>query len=62
LTQFMSLGMLTLAAVGGALGGYTLRFRQEKAKPQFPPNVPDTPRIGDETSQKAKPIPKIEPQ
>jgi len=60
LTQFMSLGMLTLAAVSGALGGYTLRFRQEKAKPQFPPNVPDTLRIGDETSQKAKQIPKIE--
>jgi hypothetical protein len=62
LTQFMSLGMLTLAAVGGALGGYTLRFRQEKAKLPFPPNGPDTSRNGDETPQKAKPIPKIEPQ
>jgi Flp pilus assembly protein TadB len=56
LTQFMSLGVLTLAAVGGALGGYTLRFRQEKAKLQFPRNGPDTPQIGDETSQKAKQI------
>ena len=27
LTQFMSLGVLTLTAVGGALGGYTLRLR-----------------------------------
>ena len=62
LTQFMSLGLLTLAAVGGALGGYTLRFRQEKAKLQFPPNAPDTPLISDETSPKAKQIPKIEPQ
>jgi Flp pilus assembly protein TadB len=60
LTQFMSLGVLTLAAVGGALGGYTLRLRQEKDKLQFPPNVPDTSRIGDGTSRKAKQIPKIE--
>ena len=61
LTQFMSLGLLTLAAVGGALGGYTLRFRQEKAKLNFPRNGPDVPRISDETSQKAKKIPKTEP-
>jgi fatty acid desaturase len=60
LTQFMSLGLLTLATVGGALGGYTLRFRQEKAKLHFPLNGPDTPRISDETSQKAKQIPNIE--
>ena len=60
LTQFMSLGMLTLAAVGGALVGYTLRFRQEKAKLQFPPNAHDTPRISDETSQKKKQIPNME--
>lgn len=60
LTQFMSLGLLTLAAVGGALGGYTLRFRQEKAKLHSPRNGPDIPRISDETSQKAKQIPTIE--
>ncbi|MGB5618836.1 MAG: hypothetical protein WBM78_18490 [Desulfobacterales bacterium] len=60
LTQFMSLGLLTLAAVGGALGGYTLRFRQEKAKLHFPRNGPDVPRISDETSQKTKQIPNIE--
>jgi hypothetical protein len=60
LTQFMSLGLLTLATVGGALGGYTLRFRQEKAKLHFPPNAHDTPRISDETSQKAKQVPNIE--
>ena len=62
LTQFMSLGLLTLAAVGGSLGGYTLRFRQEKGKLQFPRNGPDTTRISDETSQKVKQITKIEPQ
>jgi len=62
LTQFMSLGLLTLAAVGGALGGYTLRFRQEKAKLPFPPNGPTTSRIGDEASQKPKQIPKSEPE
>jgi hypothetical protein len=56
----MSLGMLTLAAVGGALGGYTLRFRQEKAKLPFPPKGSGTSRIGEETPQKTKPIPKIE--
>jgi len=60
LTQFMSLGLLTLSAVGGALGGYTLRFRLEKAKLQFPTNASDTPRISDETSQKTKQIPNIE--
>jgi len=60
LTQFMSLGLLTLAAVGGALGGYTLRFRQEKAKLHFPRNGPDVPHISDETSQKTKQIPNIE--
>ena len=32
LTQFMSLGLLTLTAVGGALGGYLLRMRQEKRR------------------------------
>ncbi|MDJ0666333.1 MAG: hypothetical protein QNJ61_03625 [Desulfobacterales bacterium] len=32
LTQYMSLGLLTLSTVGGALGGYILRNRQEKGK------------------------------
>ncbi|MGA8282420.1 MAG: hypothetical protein WB853_16110 [Desulfobacterales bacterium] len=60
LTQFMSLGLLTLAAVGGALGGYILRFRQEKGRRLMLQNSPDTPRISDETSQKAKQIHRIE--
>ena len=30
LTQFMTLGLLTLTGAGGAMGGYLLRLRQEK--------------------------------
>lgn len=56
LTQFMSLGLLTLAAVGGALGGYTLRFRQEKTKLHIPQSGPDTQCISGETSQNARQI------
>ncbi len=36
LTQFMTLGLLTLATAGGAWGGYVLRIRQEKGKPLLP--------------------------
>ncbi len=36
LTQFMTLGLLTLSAAIGALGGYTLRIRQEKGKKILP--------------------------
>ncbi|WP_051309455.1 hypothetical protein [Desulfogranum japonicum] len=36
LTQFMTLGLLLLTAAGGALGGYTLRIRQEKGKTLLP--------------------------
>lgn len=38
LTQFITLGLLTLTTAGGALGGYALRLRQEKHKalPQPP--------------------------
>jgi len=32
LTQFMTLGLLTLTTAGGALGGYVLRIRQVKGK------------------------------
>ncbi len=45
LTQFMSLGVLTLTAAGGALGGYLLRIRQEKGKLQLPLKGQDTTRI-----------------
>jgi hypothetical protein len=36
LTQFMTLGLLTLTTAGGALGGYVLRIRQEKGKRLLP--------------------------
>jgi hypothetical protein len=36
LTQFMTLGLLTLAAASGALGGYMFRIRQEKDKKILP--------------------------
>jgi Flp pilus assembly protein TadB len=54
LTQFMSLGLLTLTAVGGALGGYVLRIRQEKRKLQLPSSDHDTPHIIDATPAKTK--------
>lgn len=45
LTQFMTLGLLTLTTAGGALCGYMLRIRQEKGKPLPPHTPPATPRI-----------------
>jgi hypothetical protein len=56
LTQFMSLGLLTLTAGGGALGGYLLRIRQEKGKLQLPHRDVDTPRIVNATRAKTKQI------
>jgi hypothetical protein len=61
LTQFTSLGLLTLTSVGGALGGYLLRIRQEKGKRQLPLNGQDTPRIIDATPRKTQQRPRIEP-
>ncbi|MFZ0241373.1 MAG: hypothetical protein WAL90_06965 [Desulfobacterales bacterium] len=46
LMQFMSLGLLTLAGAGGALGGYLWRSRQEKNKLNLPRGMPHTPVIG----------------
>jgi Flp pilus assembly protein TadB len=45
LTQFITLGLLTLTTAGGALGGYVLRIRQEKGKTALPPQDADTPRM-----------------
>jgi hypothetical protein len=46
LTQFMTLGIMTLTTVGGALGGYVLRIRQEKGKPLFfPRRSEEAPRL-----------------
>jgi len=61
LTQFMSWGLLTLTTVGGALGGYLLRIRQEKGKLQLPPKVRDTQRIINATPDKTTQLPGIEP-
>jgi fatty acid desaturase len=61
LTQFMSLGVLTLTAVGGALGGYLLRIRQEKGKLLLLHKGQDTPRIINATPNKTKQIPRSEP-
>jgi hypothetical protein len=45
LTQYMSLGLLTLTTVGGALAGYLLRIRQERERVNLPPKRQDTTRI-----------------
>ncbi len=45
LTQFMTLGIMTLTTVGGALGGYVMRIRQEKGKPLFPRRSEDNPKL-----------------
>jgi hypothetical protein len=43
-----------LASVGGATGGYILRIRQEKGKPQLPPSDPDPARMINATPGKTK--------
>ena len=61
LTQFMTLGWLTLAAAGGGLGGYLLRIRQEKGKLLLLPKGQDTSRIINATPNKTKQIPRGQP-
>ena len=61
LTQFMSLGLLTLTTVCGALGGYLLRIRQEKGKLKLPHKDQDTPRIINATTNKTKQLTRVEP-
>jgi Flp pilus assembly protein TadB len=61
LTQFMSLGVLTLTAVGGALGGYLLRMRQEKGKLRLPQPGQEPPRKIDAAANKTKQISRIDP-
>ena len=61
LTQFMSLGLLTLTTAGGALGGYLLRMRQERGKLQPPDKGPDAARIINATPDKKKQRPRNEP-
>lgn len=61
-TQFMSLGLLTLTTAGGALGGYLLRMRQERAKQRLPyqDRDVDVPRIINATPGKTKQLPRDE--
>ena len=61
LTQFMSLGVLTLTAVGGALGGYLLRIRQEKGKLLLPHKGQDASRLINATPNKIRQISQNEP-
>ena len=60
LTQFMSLGILTLATAGGALGGYLLRIRQEKGKLDLANKGQDTRPITNVKTPKTKQLPRIE--
>jgi hypothetical protein len=61
LTQFMSLGLLTLTTAGGALSGYLLRIRQEKVKLHLLPKAQNTPRMINATPAKTKQPKQIEP-
>jgi hypothetical protein len=59
LTQFMTLGWLTLATAGGALGGYLLRIRQEKGKLHLAKKNQDTQPSTNMTATKTKQIRQI---
>jgi hypothetical protein len=59
LTQFMSLGILTLATAGGALGGYLLRIRQEKGKLYLANKGQDTQPITNLTTSKTQQLRRI---
>jgi fatty acid desaturase len=61
MTQFMSLGLLMLAFVGGATGGYILRIRQERGKPQLPPSDQDPAHMINATPGKTKHPPRVDP-
>jgi Flp pilus assembly protein TadB len=61
LAQFMSLGVLMLTGVGGALGGYLLRMRQERGKLQLPHEAQQAERMIEVTPVKTKQSPQIEP-
>ena len=61
LTQFMSLGLLTLSTAGGALGGYWLRHRVEKGKQKLLGRSQPTPPSIAVSSEGAKPLKRIEP-
>ena len=60
LTQFMSLGILTLTTAGGGLGGYLLRIRQEKGKLLSAGKGQEPQNITNITPTKTKQLPRIE--
>jgi hypothetical protein len=60
LTQFMTLGWLTLAAAGGGLGGYLLRIRQGKGKLHLAKKDQDTQPVTKVTTTKTKQLRRIE--
>jgi hypothetical protein len=59
LTQYLSLGLLTLTTVGGALCGYVLRDRQERGKLNLPHKSQDATRIINEPPNKTKPYTRV---
>ena len=60
MTQFMSLGLLTLTTAGGGLGGYLLRIRQERGKLLLAGKEQDSQNITNITPTKIKQLPQIE--
>jgi hypothetical protein len=56
----MTLGWLTLAAAGGALGGYLLRIRQEKGKLYLTKKDREIQPVTNVTTTKTKQIRQIE--
>jgi hypothetical protein len=61
LTQILTLDLLVLTTVGGALGGYILRCRQEKGRAQLPRKGSLTPRFVNDTPNKTKQLARIGP-
>ncbi len=57
LTQFVSVGLLVLTTAGGGLGGYLLRFRQEKSRLQLPRGGRSGRGLIDVTPGKTKQLP-----
>jgi hypothetical protein len=61
LTQSITLGLLTLTTVGGTLGGYVLRIRQERGRLNLPHKSQDTTHITKATLDKTTPSTRINP-
>ena len=61
LAQLTWLGFLTLSTAVGAVGGYSLRMRQEKGKLKPPNGGRDTTTIINATPNEIKQLPRVEP-